>query len=487
MYQRRQTHSYGNEVEEDSKIRGFRTFIIVWVGQLASVLGSGITSFALGVWVYQRTGSVTDFSLIAISAVIPGILLSPIAGALVDRWSHRWTMILSDSGSGLILLMIALLLGAGRLEVWHICVANAIVSTLGAFQGPAYIAATTLMIPKRHLGRASGMRQMVGAAAQILGPILGGVLLGIIELQGVILLDLATLLFAIITLLSVRFPQTSSPTGGEGQKNSLLQEVAYGWSYITARPGLLGLLMFFAISGFLGGTISLLITPLVLSFSSPAVLGTLLSIGGVGMLMGSLVMSVWGGPERRMPVVFGLMLLDGLWMFVAGLGTSTIVLGTLAFLSFFAAPIVGGCIQVVLQNKVAAYVQGRVFALAGAVAKSSLPFAYMVAGPLADYVFEPLMAIGGPLAGSVGQLIGVGPGRGIGLMFIVTGILTMIIIVVAYGYPRLRLLEDELPDAIRDSTRLDKTTEMNEPVCTPIIKSNEKTGYCISERGEAEL
>lgn len=459
-------------MEEHTEIRGFRTFIIVWLGQLASILGSGITSFALSVWVYQRTGSVTDFSLVALSAVLPGLLLSPVAGALVDRWDRRWTMIFSDTADGLILLAIALLLGAGQLDVWHICVANGIGSILGAFQGPAYIAATTLMIPKEHLGRASGMREMVQAGTQILAPMLGGVLLAIIGLQGIILLDFATLLIAIITLLSVRFPQIKPSNAGESAKPSLLREIAYGWSYITARPGLLALFVFFAIIGFFGAIFSVLITPLVLSFSSEVILGTLLSIGGVGMLLGSLVMSIWGGPERRMPIVFGFMLLDGLWMSVAGLSTSTIVLGVLAFVSFFAEPIVGGSIQVMLQKKVAVNVQGRVFTLAALISDSSLPFAYLIAGPLADYVFEPLMAVDGPLASSVGQVIGVGPGRGIGLMLVITGVLSMIVVVIAYSYPRLRLMEDEVPDAIPDSTNSYKAIETNDPIFTPTVNKN---------------
>lgn len=435
---------------ERPTVRGVRTFLIVWLGQLVSLIGSGLTGFALGVWVYQRTGSVTQFALITFCAVVPGVLLSPLAGALVDRWNHRWTMIFSDTGAGLSTLVMALLLAAGRLEVWHLYLATAISSTFSAFQWPAYIAATTLLMPKQHLGRASGMLQVGRALAQLVAPVLGGVLLGVIQLQGVILLDFVTFLLALVTLLSVRFPKVRTTTAEEGEKDSLLHEVVYGWNYITSRPGLLGLLIFFAASNFLVGILGVLITPLVLSFASPTILGTLLSIGGVGMLVGSLVMSLWGGPQRRMSAVFGLMLLSGLWMLLAGMGTSILVLSILAFLFFFGTPILNGCTQVIFQKKVAPCVQGRVFALTGAVAGASLPVAYLVAGPLADYVFEPLMAADGLLAGSVGQMIGVGPGRGIGLMFIVIGALTMILTVAAYRFPRLRLVEDELPDAIPD-------------------------------------
>jgi Major Facilitator Superfamily. len=437
-------------MNERPAVRGLWTFVIVWLGQLISYIGSGLTSFALGIWVYQRTGSVTQFALIALCGVLPGILFSPLTGALVDRWNHRWTMILSDTVAGLIALAMALLLAAGRFEVWYIYVVVAIGSTLSAFQGPAYTAAITLLIPKQHLGRAGGMLQMGPAIVQLVAPVLGGLLLAIIQLQGVLLLDFATYLFALATLLSVRFPKTRTTPAGESKKDSLLHELAYGWTYLASQPGLLGLLIFFATSNFLLGIAGVLFGPLVLSFTSPVVLGTLVSIAGIGMLVGSLVMSIWGGPQHRMHAVFSVVLLGGLCMLVAGLGTSILLLGIAIFLFSFGAPILNACTQVIFQRKVAPHIQGRIFALRGAVTSASLPLAYLIAGPLADYVFEPLMVPNGLLAGSVGQLIGVGPGRGIGLMFMVMGTLTMMVTVVAYYYPRLRSVEDELPDAIPD-------------------------------------
>jgi DHA3 family macrolide efflux protein-like MFS transporter len=437
-------------MDERAAIRGVRTLIIVWLGQLVSLIGSGVTGFALSIWVYQRTGSATQFALIAFCGVLPSVLLSPLAGALVDRWNHRWTMILSNTGGALSALMIASLLAAGWLEIWHIYVVAAINSTLSAFQWPAYTAATTLLIPKQHLGRAGGMLQMGQAIVQLGAPGLGSLLLEIIQLQGVILLDFIACFFALATLLCVRFPKTKATPIGGPEKDSLLHEVAYGWAYLTSQPGLLGLLIFFATSNFLAGIVGVLFGPLVLSFASPIVLGTLLSIAGIGTLVSSLVMSIWGGPQRRMQAVFSVMLLSGLCILITGLGTSILILGIAIFLFFFATSVLNVCTQVIFQRKVAPYIQGRIFALRGGITSASLPFAYLVAGPLADYVFEPLMVPHGPLAESVGQLIGVGPGRGIGLMFMVMGILTMIVTVVAYHYPRLRLVEDELPDAIPD-------------------------------------
>lgn len=438
-----------NEMTKCPKLLGMRVFIFICLGQLVSLIGSGLTGFALGVWVYQRTSSVTQFALISVSVTLPFIVISPLAGALVDRWNRRWVMIISDSGAVLNTLLIALLLATGRLETWHIYVSTAISSTFSAFQWPAYMSTTTLLVPKQHLGRASGMIQMGQALAQLISPVLAGILLGIIQFQGIILLDFTTFLFALLSLLLVRFPNTKTTAAAkEGGKGSLLRSVAYGWTYITARPGLLGLLIFLSASNFLVGVVEVLTTPLVLSFASPAVLGTIMSIGGIGMLLGSLVITTWGGSSHHIKNVFGFMLLSGFCILVAGLRFSAPLLAMAAFFFFFSLPIINGSSQVIFQKKVPLDVQGRVFALNRAITGASVPLAYVIAGPLADQVFDPLMAPNGPLAGSIGQFIGVGPGRGIGLLFIIMGSLTMLTTVIAYQYPHLRLMEDELPDVI---------------------------------------
>ena len=433
------------------KVAKMKVFFIIWFGQFISLIGSGLTEFALGVWVYQRTGSVTQFALISLFTTLPPVLVSPVAGALVDRWNRRWVMILSDTGAGLMTLTIAILLAMGRLEIWHIYITNTISSTFNAFQLPAYTAATTLLVPKRNLGRASGMIQLEQAAARVFSPMLAGVLLVSIQLQGIILLDFITFFFALITLINVRFPRAKTTTAEKNNKNSLLQEIAYGWNFIMARPGLLGLLIFFTINNFLLAVVSVLATPLVLSFASISVLGTILSLSGIGMLVGSLVMSTWGGPNRHINAVFGFMFLGGLCILTAGLRPSVPLFTLSAFLFFFCLPIVSGSNQVIFQKKVPFNMQGRIFALNRTIQGVSIPVAYIVAGPLADYFFEPFMASNNLIASSIRVLIGSGSGRGMGLMFVLMGIFTILVVVVAYHYPRLRFLEDEIPDQSRDN------------------------------------
>ncbi|MEH2191211.1 MAG: MFS transporter [Nostoc sp.] len=426
-----------------------RVFILVWFGQLVSLLGSGITRFSLGIWVYQETDSVTQFSLISLFAMLPSILLSPLAGVFVDRWDRRWTMIFSDSGAGLSTLTMGLLLFAGRLEVWHIYLAVAVSSTFSAFQLPAYAAATTLLVPKQHLGRASGMVQTTDAISRLISPILAGVLVVTIQIQGVILIDFLTFVFAAIALLLVRFPKPKITVEAQVGKG-LLHEAIYGWTYISTRRGLLGLLMFFTISNFLIGIVSVLFTPLVLSFTSATVLGTMFSIGGVGMLLGGLMMSAWGGLKHRIYSVLGFTLLNGLCILLGGLQPSVPVFFVAAFIYFFGVAVINSSDQAIWQSKVPLAVQGRVFAMRTMLAWASTPLAYLMAGPLADQVFEPLLAVGGPLAGSIGRIIGVGKGHGIALLFVAIAILMILMVVGGYLYLPLRLLEDQLPDAILD-------------------------------------
>jgi DHA3 family macrolide efflux protein-like MFS transporter len=430
--------------------RGLTIFTIVWLGQCVSVIGSGLTSFALGVWIFERTGSATQFALIGLFAVLPRVLLSPLAGAIVDRWDRRRAMILSDTGAGFSTSFLVLLLFTNRLEMWHIYL---IVGTSAAFstvQWPAYTAATTLLVSKKNLGRANGMVQFGKAAADILAPALAGVLIHTIRLEGVILIDFATFIFATVTLLLVRFPKPQSTITGKAETIPLKQEFTFGWKYIYARQGLLGLLVFFAVVNFLWGMVGALIVPMILGFATSDKLGVIISIAGFGMLVGSLVMSIWGGPQRRINGVLCFEFLSGICFLLMGLRPSFWLTAIGAFGAHVTIAIVYGSNQAIWQSKVAPDVQGRVFAAQQMIAKAASPLAYLLAGPLADDLFEPLLATTGLLTESVGQIIGIGSGRGIGLLFIMMGMIKMAVTVVGHAHPRIRFVEDELPDALDD-------------------------------------
>ena len=424
------------------------TFTIIWLGQVVSLVGSGLTSFALGVWVFERTGSATQFALIGLAAVVPRVLLSPLAGTIVDRWDRRWVMIIADIGAGLSTMLVMLLLATNQLELWHIYALTMANAAFGTVQWPAFTAVTTLLIPKNNLGRANGMVQFGRAASEILAPALAGVLMGLIQLEGVILIDVATFVFAVGTLLLVRFPQPEVSAESAGEKGSLWRDLTYGWRYIFARPGLRDLLIFFAAVNFLWGMVGALIVPLVLGWTSSEMLGLLISIAGVGMLAGSLIMSVWGGPRRRIHGVLTFELLSGVCFMLIGLQPSFWLVAVGVFGAHATIAIVFGSNQAIWQSKVAPDIQGRVFATQQMIARAAAPLAYLLAGPLADRVFEPLLAPDGGLAASIGQVVGTGAGRGIGLLFVLMGVVKILVSLAGWMNPHIRHVEDDLPDAI---------------------------------------
>lgn len=424
-----------------------KRFWLMWVGQLVSLVGSSFTRFAFGVWVFQQTHSATQFSLIALTAGLPSLLLSPLAGALVDRWDRRRVMIAGNLLAGLASGVMAAVISLTTLATWQVFLYVAMGSLLQAFHWPAYVAATTLLVPKRHLGRASGLIQLAQGAAGF-APLPAGFLLASIGVGGIVWLDFASFAFAALSLLLVTIPAPPESEAGRSARGSLGHEIVFGWRFIRERPGLFGLLLYFAALNLAFSMGTVLVTPLVLSFATPAVLGGVLFTLNLGFLAGGLVMSLGGGPGRRLHGVLAGGALLGAALLAAGLRPSPpLIAGALAC-GLFAVPIVNGCSQAIWQAKVPPDVQGRVFAVRRVIAQVTIPLAQLLAGPLADHVFNPLLAPGGALAGSVGAWLGVGPGRGIGLLYLVLAGLPLAATAWVYAHPRIRHVEDELPDAV---------------------------------------
>ncbi len=426
------------------------TFWIVWIGQIISTLGTKVTEFSLGVWAYQTTGSVTQFAFILVFSYLPNFLISPFAGALVDRWNRRWAMILSDSITGLTGLSLMVLVASGHLEIWHIYICVSIGSLAKAFQWPAYIASIPQLVPRQNLSRANGMVQISRGVASILGPIIAGFLIEAIQIQGVLLVDASTYLIALFTLFSVRFPAVSQ-TQTQRQLVTLSQlwsETQDAWDYIVQRPGLLRLMMLFSVTYLSEGMVQVLFWPLVLSFASESQLGIVLSISGCGMLLGSVIVSTWGGIKRRIYGVLFLVGWQGLCLCLGGFQPSIIVAAIGGFGYLFALPIIVSCNHTIWQCKVPIELQGRIFALQNQVEKAILILTQLSIGPLVERVFEPIMMPEGLLAGSIGQIIGVGAGRGSALLLIIVGITNIFAAAIGYHTPRLRRVEKELPDAI---------------------------------------
>lgn len=424
---------------------GMRDFLLIWVGQLVSGVGSRLTSFALGIWVLQTTGSTTRFALIFVAMAVPALLISPIAGALVDRWDRRRTMIACEALSALTMLALVALFASDRLALWHVYVAVGVSALANAFLQPAYLASIPLLVNQDQLSRVNGLVQTGFAVAQVGGPLLAGVLVSSISMQGVLLVDALTFLVGVVALLFARVPRpVRASDDGDGD---LWREAATGFRYVRERPGLLGLLTVFGLSNFLFGIASIAITPLVLSFADVALLGVQMAIGGAGLLLGGLLMSTWGGPRRLIDGVLGFSLLAGFFLAIHGLAPSFTLVVVAGFAFFLTLPVINASNAALWQSKVPAHLQGRCFAIQRVLSEAAMPLGYCLAGPLAEYVFEPLLAPGGLLAGSVGAVIGTGPGRGLGLMFLVLGVLMMLCVAGAYAVRSIRRIQDELPDA----------------------------------------
>jgi MFS family permease len=428
------------------RLYGGAAFGVVWAGQVASLFGAHLAGFVLGVWVYQQTKSVTAFSLIYFFTVLPEIALLPVAGIIVDKFDRRLVMLFGVLGSGLCGVVLATLALMGQLQLWHIYLLLMISSAFESVQFPALSASITLLVSRDNLSRANGMVSLGTSIAMVAAPVLAGVFFQALGLTRVLLINVAVYAFAVLTLCVVRIPRPEQSSQLNQAARSFWREAAHVWGYVTGQRELLALLLLFAITNFSTGILQVLLPPFILSFTTPEALGTIMSAGGVGVVAGSVLFSIWRGPRRRMRAIFIVSFVRGVVLFLAVLQPSAVLIGAAAFVFLFCDPVIFTCSQTIWQTKVPAEKQGRAFAVRRLVAWSTLPLAYVVAGPLTDRVFEPWMRAQGPLARVVGELIGAGPGRGIAVFFVALGLLTVLAVISGVLYQPLRELEDRLPD-----------------------------------------
>jgi predicted MFS family arabinose efflux permease len=444
-------------VETAQERSGIRTFYIVWSGQLVSLVGTSLTAFGLSIFIFLETGSVTRLAAVMFAGLLPRLVIGPFAGALVDRWDRRKVMLLSDLGAGVGTMALVALYFTDNLALWNILLAVAFSGVFQAFQWPAYNAAMQVLVPQEQLGRAAGLVQLAEAIGNIGGPVIAGFLIAVGGVGGIFFVDMITFLFAVGTLLLVRFPKpVQSEAGAEGA-GTLWEETKYGFKYVWERHGLFALMLYFAMINLAFGFLGPLFIPLGLSVTGPAQLGTAFAIGSTGMLVGGLIASIWGGPKHRIAgiVISGGVL--GLAMIAVGFRASIIWIAAIVWIAMSVVPIMSASSQALWLSKVEPDLQGRISAVRMTVAQIAIPVSYLLVGPLADYVFEPLMADDGPLAGGIGSIIGSGPGRGYALFFMVLGFGVIVVSVVAWLYPPLRHVEAEIPDVEFELTDEDET------------------------------
>jgi DHA3 family macrolide efflux protein-like MFS transporter len=363
-----------------------RRFFTVWVGQAFSLFGSSLANFALIWWITQETRSATVLAIGTIVTMLPGIVIGPFAGALVDRWDRRRVMIVADATGAVAAAALAILFATGRIEVWHIYTAMFVRSLAGAFHFPAMQASTALMVPDEQLTRVAGLNQMLQGASGIIAPPLGALLVSLLPFAGLMSVDIVTALLAVGATSLVQIPSPARPE--QGEPASLLADTLEGLRYIWHWQGLRYILL-------MSTALNLLLTPafalmpiLVTRYFSGGAyqLAGLEAAQGIGFIAGGMLLGVWGGFKRRiMTMALGL---AGLALAALLLGLAPPWLFAMALAGVFTmglmSPLTNGPLFAIVQSIVPPKLQGRVFTVAGSVSMGISPLGLAVAGPLAD-------------------------------------------------------------------------------------------------------
>ncbi|MCF4121775.1 amino acid adenylation domain-containing protein [Antribacter sp. KLBMP9083] len=411
------------------------TFLWVALTQLLSMIGTGLTSFALGVWVLQQTGSVSAFATISVMAVLPSIVALPFAGAVADRFDRRRVMLVADGVAGAMTAALVVLLATGGLDVGFVYLYAAVGALANAFQRPAYLAAVTQLVPKRYLGQAAGLVGLGLNAGDLVAALVGGVLVGLFGLPVVVGVDVVTFVLAVAVVAVVRFPDRLWVRREEG----FLGEVTGGWRYILRRPEMVAMVVFFVVFNYLFTFPVTLATPLVLAEHSPQVLGVVTGVGGLGALAGGLVMALWGGTRRRALGMVGGTSVLGLAVVVLGVTSSPVVQAAGLFGVYGALLVLNAHWLSLIQAKVGLELQGRVLATNQMLATAMMPLGFLTVGPASAWVGAH-WGTGGP-----------GGVDGLGLTLVIVGAVLAVWGVLGLLFPPLRDMDLRLPDAVPDA------------------------------------
>jgi MFS transporter, DHA3 family, macrolide efflux protein len=385
-------------------------FFAIWSGQAVSLVGSQLLGFALTWWLTELTGSATVLATGMLAMVLPQVLLGPFAGALVDRWNRRLVMIASDTVTALTALWLAYLFWSGDIAVWHVYAATLVRAIAGCFQWPAMQASTTLLVPDKHLTRVSGLNQSMQGGLSVIGPPLGALLLKALPFQGIMLMDVATALLAILPLCFVRIPQPvrAAPVGAlaAAPRTSIWSDLRDGLRYVVGWPGLVGVMVMAMILNFVVNPAFTMLPLLVTKhFGGGALeLSWLEASWGIGLVLGGLLLTAWGGFKRAIVTALSAIVLEGIGIAVIGLAGSDAL--WLAIASMLCVGVlnalVNGPFHALLQASVAPDMQGRVFTLVGSLAAAAFPVSLLVAGPIVDKVgVRPWFVAGGVISSLV--------------------------------------------------------------------------------------
>ena len=401
-----------------------------------------MTFFALTLWAWDATGSATALALVGLFFQLPQIPTTLFAGIIVDRFNRKLLMLIGDAIVALATLIIGVLYFTQQLEIWHLYLVAALAGGFSQIQILAYQASVSLMVPKQQYTRVGSMASIVHYGSNIVGPALAGVLYPIIELSGIVIIDLVTFAIAFITLLVASIPQPNTKT--ISQSKGWSSQITFGFRYVWQQPSLKTLLLFtvmFTFAHDLGGALQ---SPMLLARTNgnPIVVASVSAAAGIGGVAGAIVLSIWGGPRRRIHGLLGGYIGAGISKMVFGLGRLPAVWVPAQVCSSLNFPLLGSCRSALWMDTISSEIQGRVFAANSLVTQLASAIAILLAGPLADRVLEPTMASGNWLT----PVFGSGPGAGMAILYTGCALALLLIGISGFWVPQLKAIDGYRPN-----------------------------------------
>ena len=420
----------------------FKKYIIFWLSQALSQLGSSMTSFALILWVYTQNGSAMTVSLMSFFNYVPYIIVSLFAGTFVDTHSKKKIMLVSDSIAAVCSVAIFVLSMAGTLQIWNIYLVNFIIGFMNAFQGPASSVALGKIVPKDKLAQVSGMNSFSGNLVAVMSPVLAASLFAMGGLQLILAIDLLSFIFAFLVLLFVlRIPEDISP---QARKKSVFAGCAEGFRYLKVNRAIFMIIITMALLNFFSRlTYENILSPMILSRSgnNSVALGVVNAVMGIGGIIGGVIVSTGKVKADSAKMIYiSAMLSFLLGDVMMGAGRNVIVWALAGFAASFPIPFINAGQSVILYKCVPQEIQGRIFAVRNAIQFSTIPVGILLGGFLADYVFEPFMMTENFAARSLQAIVGTGAGSGMAVMFLCTGVLGALFSLVSYQQKDIRAL-----------------------------------------------
>ena len=443
-------------------------FIVIWFAQLVSSIGTLLTSFCLGLYIYKESQAVSEFSLLMFFNIVPAVLFSFYSGTLVDRYSKKKLVIYSDVFSGCMSMLLLFLFHffSQSPPHWILYAYAFLTGCANAIQHPSYSAWATTMIDKKDYGRLGGLIKLGEGIPYLISPVIGGILISSTNISNVILVDLCTFLIAISIILTVKTKVFASHQEEEGKPKSFLKESAEGWNFIKTRKALLFLLLFTPFIVFTESWVVALFQPYMLSTVSESELGGILSIGGTGMVVGGILMSIWGGPKRQIFNVLGFIFLQTILVGIIAILELTPFTGTvLAFGYFLCIPFLSASNQAIWRSKVPYKLQGRVFSIQRGVESCASPMAFLTAGFVVDYLMRPLVATQSTLiqTGTFTHTILNKPGAAIAILFLGIFAVNTVVLFIAFCIPYVRRVDLTLPDQAISQTPQENVEDKPNP------------------------